>query len=78
MSDAMTDIARDKKLANKVKQIRNLQGNFDDAPSVSLAENIIDGLLELRNMKRGYWESVNYKEIDKDLNKYGDYLTKSL
>lgn len=77
MGDGVTQAARDSDLINKVDHIRSLKEKFEDKPSVSLADMIIDNLLKLKDMRRGYHNSVSYVSLCDGLKKYGEYLNKS-
>jgi hypothetical protein len=74
MSDGITDSRRDNDLVKKFKGIRNLQNDFRKKESPGLAEQIVNELNELKNMPRGYWNSVNPQVIEQDIIKYQNYL----
>ena len=76
MTEGVTQAARDSDLIKKVDNIKDLEERFNEKESVELAEEIIDNLLDLRDMQNGYYNYVKYKAVIEGLNKYGTYLSK--
>jgi hypothetical protein len=74
MSEAFTDIERDKKLEEKSDKIHTLENKFKEEPSSKLAEEIIHEMNELLVMPRGYFQSVNKINMREKRDVYIKYL----
>ena len=75
MSDANTDLERDKQIIEKIEKIRNLEDEFGENNSVDLAKDILGGLNELNTMKRGYNVSVDCQVVQEGILKYIQYIS---
>lgn len=59
MSDALTDINRDKEISRVLKKIQFLEDLFRENPAPMLARILVDFWDQYRFMRNGYWQMVN-------------------
>ncbi len=71
MSDALTDIYRDQKRAEILREIEKKEREFYDSPSKELAEKLIGLWKRYSDVRRGYFASSN---LDMAYAKIGFYL----
>lgn len=74
MSDAITDLYKDKEIIEKIKNVRGLQKKFEEEPSKELAKDIISKLESLKTTSRGYYKAIDVQSVEEDIKKYKDYL----
>jgi predicted TPR repeat methyltransferase len=74
MGDAINDIARDDKLVIADRNAHKAKRNFEENLSIIAADDLLTYLGKMRYMSRGYWKSVNITKINRDIEKYQNFI----
>lgn len=74
MSDAFSDIKKDREIDEKIYKIEKLEKKFRENDSIFVAEDLINNFFELSKMKKGYHHQISEKLVEKEILKYQKYI----
>lgn len=74
MSDALTDLARDKERLGIFRKIKEIESEFRESPSPQKAQNLIELWKEYLYIPRGYMSSSNTSIAYEKIGLYEKYL----